>query len=199
MMKKILFYCILVLFSTVLLIVQYQCRGDQTEKKEMTGEEMIQRGAYLVTVGGCHDCHSPKIYGPMGPMPDSTRLLSGHPADESITAVPVEFLGPGKWAGITNGHFTAWAGPWGISFARNLTPDEATGIGLWTEEIFIKAMRTGKQMGTGREILPPMPWFNLAEMTDEDLKSIFAYLKSLKPISNSVPEPIPPNMLSSIK
>jgi mono/diheme cytochrome c family protein len=199
MLKKVLFYGALVLFSFVFLLVQYQCGGNQPEKKEMTKEEMIERGAYLVTAGGCHDCHSPKVYGPMGPMPDTTRLLSGQPANEPIAKVPVEYLGPGKWAGITNGHFSAWAGPWGVTFARNLTPDEPTGIGLWTEDIFIKAMRTGKQMGTGRDILPPMPWFNLAKMTDEDLKSIFAYLKSLPPVHNQVPDPIPPDKLAGIK
>jgi hypothetical protein len=132
-------------------------------------------------------------------MEDTTRVLSGHPGNETISEVPIEFLGPGKWAGITNSHFTAWAGPWGVSFAKNLTPEEATGIGTWTEDIFIQAMRTGKQMGHGRNLLPPMPWFNVAKLTDEDLKSVFAYLKSLKPISNQVPEPIPPDTIFKMK
>lgn len=70
-----------------------------------------------------------------------------------------------------------------------------TGIGVWTTEIFIKAMRTGKHMGAGRPILPPMPWFNYAKATDEDLKAILAYLKTLKPIKNAVPAPIPPTEL----
>ena len=199
MLKKALFYSVLVLFSAVFLLVQYQCSNNQPEKKEMTKEEMVQRGEYLVNTGGCGDCHSPKVYGPMGPMPDTTRILSGQPANEPIAKVPVEYLGPGKWAAVTNGHFTAWAGPWGVSFARNLTPDEATGIGNWTEDIFIKAMRTGKDLGVGRDILPPMPWFNLAKMTDDDLKSIFAYLKTLKPVHNQVPDPIPPDKMASIK
>ena len=199
MLKKVLFYSVLILSSIVFLLVQYQCGNNQPEKKEMTKEEMIQRGAYLVTAGGCHDCHTPKVFGPTGMMEDTTRILSGHPSGEKIPPVPLEYLGPGKWAAVGNAHLTAWAGPWGISFAKNLTPDEATGIGAWTEEIFIKAMRTGKDMGAGRDILPPMPWFNLAKMTDDDLKSIFAYLKSLKPINNQIPDPIPPDKLASIK
>jgi hypothetical protein len=101
-------------------------------------------------------------------------------------------LGPEKWAAVTNADFTTWAGPWGVSFAMNLTPDVATGIGSWTEETFIKALRTGKHLGEGRAILPPMPWPNFAQMTDDDLRAVFAYLKTLKPIENAIPDPIPP-------
>jgi len=93
---------------------------------------------------------------------------------------------------ITTNDLTAWAGPWGVSFARNLTPDIATGIGSWTEAIFIKALRTGKDMGEGRAILPPMPWPGIGQSTDADLKAMFAYLMSLKPIENAVPDPISP-------
>jgi hypothetical protein len=98
---------------------------------------------------------------------------------------------PGDWI-LFNDHLTAAVGPWGISFAMNLTPDDQTGIGLWTEEIFVNAMRTGKHMGAGRPILPPMPWFNLAEADTEDLRAIYAYLRSLPPIKNQVPSAIPP-------
>ena len=129
----------------------------------------------------------------MGPVPDTTRLLSGHRADSKLAPVPQGVLGPDQWGALTNGELTAWVGPWGTSFARNLTPDVATGIGSWTEEIFIKALRTGKDMGEGREILPPMPWFNYALMTDDDLKAMFAYLQSLEPIENAVPDPIAPS------
>ena len=93
---------------------------------------------------------------------------------------------------MTNGDMTAWVGPWGISFAANLTPDKATGLGGWTEEMFIKTIRTGKHLGTGRQILPPMPWPNYAQMSDDELKSMFAYLRSLPPVKNLVPQPIPP-------
>ncbi len=153
----------------------------------------IERGEYLVTMSGCHDCHSPKIMTEMGPEPDPARLLSGHPANEKLAEIPVDLIGPDKWGAITNNNLTAWAGPWGVSFAANLTPDEVTGTGAWTEESFIQIMRTGKHLGTGRPILPPMPWFNLAKVSDQDLKAIFAYLQSLKPIENMVPAPIPPS------
>lgn len=153
---------------------------------------MIERGKYLVTVAGCDDCHTPKVMTPKGPMPDTTRTLSGHPASEPALEVPQGVLAPGKWMALTNSHLTAWAGPWGVSYTRNLTPDVATGLGSWTPEIFIKALRTGKDMGEGRDILPPMPWQNFAQMTDQDLRAIFAYLHSLKPIENAVPDPISP-------
>jgi mono/diheme cytochrome c family protein len=156
----------------------------------MTKEEMIQRGSYLVTFGGCNDCHTPKVFGPEGMMEDTTRLLSGHPQDFVNPEINSAEIQPGKWY-LSNAHLTSWVGPWGVSFAKNLTPDEPTGTGRWTEEIFIKSMREGKQMGFGRALLPPMPWFNVAKLNDDDLKSIFAYLQSIKPISNQVPIQFP--------
>jgi hypothetical protein len=156
-------------------------------------KEQIQRGEYLVNYGGCNDCHTPKLVTPSGPLPDKARLLSGHPANAILPPVPPEVgPGPDRWSAITNTDLTAWAGPWGISFAANLTPDVQTGIGAWTPELFIKSMRTGKHLGNGRALLPPMPWLNAAALTDRDLKAVFAYLKSLTPIRNQVPPPRPP-------
>lgn len=155
-------------------------------------KKLVERGKYLVNLGGCNDCHTPKTMGPTGLMLDESRLLSGHPAHEPVAEIPKDVLGTKKWMAMTNGHLSAWAGPWGVSFALNLTPDVETGIGAWTEQTFIKAMRTGKHLGEGRPILPPMPWENFAKATDADLKAIFAYLKSIPAIRNAVPEPIPP-------
>ena len=156
--------------------------------------DLVARGNYVVTLGGCTDCHSPKVYTPEGiPMPDETKLLSGHPAGLEIPAYSADMVAPGQWV-LLNNHFTAAVGPWGVSYAANLTPDKETGIGAWPEEMFIKAMRTGKHLGSGRDILPPMPWPALAQATDEDLKAIFAYLKSLPPVKNRVPDPVPPQM-----
>jgi hypothetical protein len=153
----------------------------------------IQRGEYLVSYGGCNDCHTPKLVTPSGPVPDKSRLLSGHPANAQLPPVPPDVgPGPNKWGAVTNTDLTAWAGPWGISFAANLTPDPQTGIGSWTPELFIKTMRTGKHLGVDRPLLPPMPWLNAAVLTDQDLKAVFAYLKSLKPIRNQVPPPLLP-------
>src|SRR5215472_16125285 len=94
----------------------------------------LKRGEYLVTFGGCHDCHSPKVMTSNGPAPDRTRLLSGHPADAQLPPLPAGIVGaaPNQWAAITNSDLTAWVGPWGTSFAANLTPDKATGLGGWT-------------------------------------------------------------------
>ena len=151
----------------------------------------IERGAYLVRTMGCNDCHTPWKIGPRGPEPDMTRALTGHPQD--LVMPPPPALPPGPWAwmgGITN---TAFAGPWGVSFTANLTPDADTGLGQWSEEMFMQALRTGRHEGKGRQILPPMPWSMIGKLTDEDLKSLFAYLQSLPPVRNRVPQPIDPS------
>ena len=145
----------------------------------------VERGKYLVSVIGCSDCHTPLKLGPKGPEPDMDRYLSGHP--EQVGALPpLKTQGPWFWAGDATS--TAFAGPWGVSYAANLTPDQNTGLGIWTEDMFVKALRTGKHMGTSREILPPMPWTSFRNANDEDLKSIYAYLRSIRPITNHVPD-----------
>ncbi len=148
----------------------------------------IKRGEYLVHAAACNACHTPLKMGPKGPEPDMTRLLSGHP--ESLQMPKPPDLGHGPWMTVGSATNTAYAGPWGISYAINLTPDQNTGIGIWTEDIFVKAIRTGKHFGTSRPILPPMPWESYANINDEDLKAIYAYLKSISPISNKVPDPV---------
>ena len=172
--------------------------GCNTQKKAttMTPEQLKVRGAYLTVTMGCHDCHSPKIFTAIGPVPDTTRALSGYPANDVLPKIDPNVIGPDKWV-LMNAQTTAFVGPWGVSFAANLTPDEQTGTGLWTDEIFMTAIRTGKHMGEGRAILPPMPWMNIRKATDEDLQSIFAYLKSIKPINNRVPAPIPPTEMGA--
>lgn len=147
----------------------------------------VARGKYLVTITGCHDCHTPKKMGPRGPEPDMGRALSGHPEAVKLPPAP---KAAGPWIASTSGDLTAWSGPWGVSYATNLTPDTNTGMGIWTEDMFVKAIRGGRHMGVSRPILPPMPWPNYAAMTDADLKAVFAYLKSLPPIVNRVPEPV---------
>jgi len=151
----------------------------------------IARGQYLVTVGGCNDCHTPLKMGANGPEPDMARMLSGHPEALKITA-PAQ-LPPGPWMIASAPTNTAHSGPWGVSFTANLTPDDNTGLGIWTEDMFIKALRTGRHMGASREILPPMPWQNYGRMTDEDLKAVYAYLRSIPAVHNRVPEPLPPS------
>jgi hypothetical protein len=148
----------------------------------------VARGQYLVRIGGCNDCHTPLKMGAQGPEPDMSRMLSGHPAQ--LTMPPAPKLPDGPWVWIGSGTNTAFAGPWGISYAMNLTPDKVTGLGIWTEEMFVRTLRTGRHWGTSRPILPPMPWQNAAQMTDEDLKSVYAYLRSIPAIRNEVPDAI---------
>ena len=165
------------------------------DTKAAATQSPVERGKYLVTVGGCNDCHTPKKLGPNGPEPDMTKELSGNPSTEKLAPVPAGLIAPDKYLTIVNNHLGAWVGPWGVSFAMNLTPDKATGLGSWTEDVFVKALRTGKHQGQGRDILPPMPWYWYRNMTDEDLKAVFAYLQSLPPINNPIPDPLPPDKI----
>lgn len=193
-MKRKVGLLYLIVLTSGFLFLQLNCSQDKSQNQSMTKEESIARGNYLVNFGGCNDCHTPKKgFDEKGPILDTTRLLSGHPADQPIDKVDTT----SKWLS-GNMSLTAWAGPWGVSYTANLTPDGATGLGNWTEDIFMKAMKTGKHMGYGRPILPPMPWFSVGSLKDEDLKAIFSYLKSLKPVSNKVPDPVPPNMISQL-
>jgi mono/diheme cytochrome c family protein len=165
-------------------------QSEEIARLDYTKEEMIARGKYLVNTSACHDCHSPKIMTVKGPEPDTTRLLSGHPSSSLMPKVNKEALK--DW--VLFGHdLTSAAGPWGVSFAANITSDE-TGVGNWTEEQFFTAIRKGKYKGLegSRNLLPPMPWQVYNGMTDTDLKAIYAYLQTTKPVSNIVPAPISP-------
>lgn len=148
--------------------------------------DVVKRGEYLVKGVGCGDCHTPMKMGPKGPEPDVSRLLAGHPADMTLPPAPKP---AGPWIVASSATATAWAGPWGVSYTANLTPDE-TGLGPWTEQQFVDTIRSGRHQGRGRPILPPMPWEAFSHFTDDDLKAIFAYLRTVKPVSNKVPDPI---------
>ena len=154
-----------------------------------TNDSQVARGSYLVTIMACNDCHTPWKIGPQGPEPDMTRMLSGHPED---MVMPQLKRGPAPWEWAGAGTNTAFAGAWGVSFTANLTPDPETGLGKWTEETFIRALRTGRHEGQGRPILPPMPYPMYRQATDEDLRAVFAVLRSLPPIRHRVPQPIDP-------
>jgi len=152
--------------------------------EKTSAQDPVARGKYLVAVTACGDCHTPTKRGEKGPEPDLTRLLSGHPASmEMPDHEPVE--GPWNWAGAATN--TAYLGPWGTSYAANITSDPNTGIGAWTDATFIEAMRTGRHWLKDRPIMPPMPWAAYAQMTDDDLKAIFAYLMTVPPVENRVP------------
>ena len=153
----------------------------------------VERGRVLVQVGGCNDCHTTKKLGPDGPEPDMSKELSGHPADIKISGLYKAAAGS-PWTIGTTDTLTAWSGAWGTTFAANLTPDPTTGLksGAVSEALFVQAMRTGKHIGNGRPILPPMPWAMYSKLSEDDLKAIWAYLQSIKPVENAVPDPIPP-------
>lgn len=150
----------------------------------------VERGRYLVTTSGCHDCHTPMKMGANGPEPDMSRMLSGHP--EPLTMPPAPKLPEGPWLVVSAATNTAFSGPWGVSFTANLTPDPQTGLGQWSLKDFKDTIRTGRHQGRGREILPPMPIPMYKHFNDADLGAIFAFLRSIPPVKNRVPEPMAP-------
>ncbi|HET7524329.1 MAG TPA: c-type cytochrome [Burkholderiaceae bacterium] len=150
----------------------------------------VARGQYLVSTSGCHDCHTPFKPGPNGAEPDMSRALSGHP--ESLVMPPAPQLPAGPWLVTMAATNTAFAGPWGVSFTANLTPDADTGLGQWTLKNFMDTIRTGRHMGRGRPVLPPMPIPVYNNFTDDDLEAVYSYLRTIPPIRNRVPEPRPP-------
>ena len=135
--------------------------SDSTATAAMTPDQKVARGKYLVSVLGCNDCHTPGgLYG----APDMNRMLSGSE------------LG--------------WTGPWGTSYPANLTPDSTTGIGNYTEDDIVTAIRTGHKKD-GAPILPPMPWPIYANLTDEDAYAVAAFLKTLPPVVHAAPKILP--------
>jgi len=188
-MKKITALAVTVTIATVLLVF---C--NEPVKKEETlvasanisHDSLVKRGAYLVTLMGCNHCHSPKKMGPQGPYPDPDRLLSGYPSN--MPAARFDTGTAKNWL-LFDMMLTSYIGPWGTSYSANITSD-STGIGGWTEQQFFKAIREGKYKGldNSRPLLPPMPWEDYAKASDDDLRAIFTYLKSTKPVNNVVPE-----------
>ncbi len=164
--------------------------GTAAQAEPTPPSAQIARGQYIVSTAGCHDCHTPWKMGPKGPEPDMSRALSGHPAQ--LVMPPSPDLGPGPWAVAIAATNTAFSGPWGVSFTANLTPDAETGLGDWSLRDFMQTFRTGKRMGRGREVLPPMPVPVYNNLTDADLASVYAYLRTIPAVRNRVPEPLPP-------
>ena len=132
-------------------------------------QSQIERGKYLVTLGGCNDCHTPGSF--LG-RPDMTRMLGGS---------DVGFAIPGL----------------GVFVGRNLTPDKETGLGAWSTEEIIAAFTTGKRPD-GRVLAPIMPWMGLSQLTSADAQAIAAYLQSIPPVRNAAPGPFGPNEKPSV-
>lgn len=197
-MKKIF-----LIFTGLALItsasVLYSCSDDKQKDDKVSAdqpkqEDVIKQGQHLVTIMGCNDCHSPKKMGASGPEVIPDLLLSGYPSDRPVVKFDSKLIKEGF--PMLYPDLTAAAGPWGISFAGNLTPDD-TGIGNWTEEQFKKAITEGKFKGLdgSRTLLPPMPWQNLKSLTNDEIHAIFMYLKSIKPVKNIVPSPVTPDKM----
>lgn len=191
----------LTIFITIFLLILTGCKEKEydplPEKKELSEKEFQQRGEYLVNSIGCMDCHSPKKMGEKGPEVIAELHLSGYPSSRKLPKIDTTNLKNG-WM-LMNDDLTAAVGPWGISFASNITSDD-TGIGNWSLEQFKIAITKGKFKGleNGRSLLPPMPWQNFANLTNEDLKAIYTYLQSTNPVENVVPNPIPASEIANL-
>jgi cytochrome c len=121
----------------------------------------IDSGQYLVTIASCNDCHTPKKWLEID---DTTRRLSGG----------MEFPLPTG----------------GFVYSANLTPDES-GLQAWTEEAFVKKFKDYRDSGAIHKVSQNsfntfMPWSDYVGMTEKDLKAIYAYLRSIKPVYNPV-------------
>lgn len=189
-----------IVLAIVTGLLMTSCSPSKTEEvattkptgSDLPKEALIEKGKYLVTTSACHDCHSPKVMTPHGPVIDTTRILSGHPRENAVPNI----IPTNDWV-MFNNEATAFVGPWGLSFAANLTPDD-TGVGSWSFDQFKTAIRKGKYKGLegSRNLLPPMPWEMYQHFTDEDLLAIFTFLQSIKPIDNLVPTPVAPGDLT---
>lgn len=131
---------------------------------QKAAEDPVKRGEYLVAVISCADCHTP---GALMGQPDKAKWLAGS---------NIGFHVPGL----------------GFFYGPNLTPDNETGLGTWSEDDIVKAIREGVRPD-GRKLAPTMPSESFSKLTDEDAHAIARYLKSLTPISNKVPGPFGAN------
>lgn len=192
-MKKWFAFSVISIFSAVIF---YACNDSKTEPaataaKENFGgfESQLKWGEHLVVLGGCNDCHTPKKMGAQGPEDDMSLMLSGHPAQ--MPAPDFNMAEAAKKGLVVTQTFTAWTGPWGTTFAVNLTSD-STGIGGWKEEQFVKAIHEKKWMGleNTRPLMPPMSMMPATKMTEDELKAIFAYLKKTPPVKNTSPQAV---------
>lgn len=195
-MKKKSMLLATIVLATAVIVACNSTTGDENKNAAPAKDSaaLVARGQYLVTIAGCDDCHSPKRMGAHGPEIIPELRFSGFQKDGKLPPVDGKTVQNG-WM-LFAPDLTAAVGPWGISYAANITSDQ-TGIGNWKEENFVRALREGKAKGIAgnRDLLPPMPWINYKNMTDDDIKSVFAYLKTTKPVNNAVPQPVPPTAL----
>ena len=192
-MKKSVFILTALAVATTASITFVSCNSKANAKEGIaevviSQDSLVKRGSYLVNAMGCDDCHSPKKFGPQGMELDMEHRFGGHLAGSKLGKANTSVMKDGYMLFALD--LTSAVGPWGQSYAANISSD-ATGIGNWTEEQFFRAIREGKSKGLkeSRPLLPPMPWFVYKNLNDTDLKSIFAFLKTTKPVENRVPGP----------
>ena len=199
MIKRYLLICACFALTVILFLACSDNSAEKTatasavpEKPKFGGyETQVEWGEHIVTIAGCNDCHTPKKMTPMGLAIDSTLLLSGHPENAPAPDVDRKML-ESKGMVLTQ-DFTAWVGPWGITYTANLTPDPS-GTGNWTEAQFVYALKNmiSKGLPSSRHLLPPMSLMPAQDMTEDELKAIYAYLRTIKPIKNNSVQPTPP-------
>ncbi len=176
-MKRISIFPLLNLFIITLsgnLLAQEQILTEWEQKT------YVERGRYLVNnLADCIGCHTP--LGPGGPGdPDMKLFLSGVPA---------------KFAGVKKGppQVAGFPGPRGARYyPKNLTPDADTGIGKWTEDLFVRAFKDGIRPDGTQYDKSEMQWKRYKNMKEEDIRAVYRYLRSIKPIKNKVPKNVPP-------
>jgi hypothetical protein len=184
----------LVILSSFIVIVSFvllACTSGSAKTETavtISKDSLIKRGSYLVNAIGCDDCHSPKKMGPQGPELDMENRFGGHLANSPLGKPNPSVMKDGYVLFAMD--LTSAVGPWGQSYSANISSDE-TGIGNWSEEQFFRAIREGKSKGMkeARPLLPPMPWAVYRNLSDLDLKAIFTFLKTTKPVHNLVPGP----------
>src|SRR5258708_31865027 len=86
-MKLLYFSFLSLLLVNVFLISCNSVQSNSASSEAPTQDSLIKRGAHLVAIMGCNDCHTPKIFGPHGPELDSQRILSGYPVDMPLLSI----------------------------------------------------------------------------------------------------------------
>jgi hypothetical protein len=164
----------------VLILLPQRLLSQEPVPKDWEQRSYIDRGKYLVDhLGECVGCHTPLGKGGSGD-PDMNLYLSGVPA---------------KFAGAKEGppQVAGFPGPKGARFyPKNLTPDPETGMGKWTEEQFVKALKEGVRPDGTKYPRSQMEWEFYGNMTEADIRAMYRYLRTIKPIKNKVPDNIPP-------
>ena len=181
----------LYIYSGLIIVITVLALSNIFAEDPKSPEDIVDRGKLITEIYGCVDCHSPKIKEGEFLINDPDKLFSGHPGDNKLPQFPPDIIGPNKWRGLFTDSMTAWGGPWGISYSANLTPDKETGIGKLSENNFLSILNLGIHSDMNRKLMQPMPWKEISELDDDNLKAVYRYLKTVKPVKNKVPEAVP--------